>query len=78
MYIKNVKIIYLFIYLNIYSFAHMKITATLKNLTIGQSLIFDLKSYDSILAINTRLKRKGIGEFKTKLENGNVTVTRKS
>lgn len=54
----------------------MKITATLKNLTIGQSLIFDLKHYDSILAINTRLKRRGEGEFKTKLENGNVTVTK--
>lgn len=54
----------------------MKITATLKNLTVGQSLIFDIKSYDSILAINTRLKRNGVGEFTTKLENGNVTVTR--
>lgn len=54
----------------------MKITATLKGLTVGQSRIFDLSNYDSILAINTRLKRKGHGEFKTRLENGHVTVTR--
>lgn len=76
MQIKSEKKIYLFIYLIIYSFALMKITATLKSLTVGQSLIFDIGRYDSILAINTRLKRKGEGEFKTKLENGNVTVTR--